>query len=143
MKTTIQINGLDVEFTDEAPTRAGAYWFKCSTTYPPELVHVTEHSDSELWAVSINLDHSLEDLRGNLWSAPLVPVTEVNWNPIETAPRDGSKILTWCKEWGCEILFWTQSVWVSKGGAWIACEMRSDTVECHPTHWQELPEGRR
>lgn len=72
MKTTININGLDVEFTDEVPTRAGAYWFRL-TGAKPQLVEVCEGGYGTLYVPG---EGSLDEFHG-LWSAPLVPVTEV------------------------------------------------------------------
>lgn len=72
MKTTININGLDVEFTDEVPTRVGYYL--CidkdgSTEDDVEPVRVTDRYGL----------HAMQRLASydNLWSAPFVPVTEV------------------------------------------------------------------
>jgi hypothetical protein len=56
------------------------------------------------------------------------------WQPIETAPRDGSQILAWD---GDELLI----AWWCDGGRWI-----SDNLQQYhpgeyenPTHWQPLP----
>lgn len=56
------------------------------------------------------------------------------WQPIETAPRDGTKFLAWD---GDELLI----VWWCDGGRWI-----SDNLQQYhpgeyenPTHWQPLP----
>ena len=61
-----------------------------------------------------------------------------SWLPIETAPKDGRRVLLWRHDDELEIGYWSTSVWVSPG-AWIIYEARSDTVELHPTHWMPLP----
>ena len=57
-----------------------------------------------------------------------------DWQPIETAPRDGTKFLAWD---GDELLI----AWWCDGGRWI-----SDNLQQYhpgeyenPTHWQPLP----
>ena len=56
------------------------------------------------------------------------------WQPIETAPRDGTQILGWD---GDE----RRIVWWCEGGRWISDKLQ----EYHPgeredpTHWQPLP----
>ena len=71
----------------------------------------------------------------------------MNWQPIETAPRDGTSILLFCggqPEDNMAVGFWSTSIWVTYGnqnikGAWVIYECRSDTIEVHPTHWMPLP----
>src|SRR5690606_36923841 len=74
--------------------------------------------------------------RAMLSAAPTPPVDD-GWQPIETAPRDGTDVLLWDGE---EIFvgYWSDSIWVSPG-AWVKEEHRSDTVTYLPTHWQPLP----
>lgn len=60
------------------------------------------------------------------------------WQPIESAPKD-RQILTWSKEDGQNVTYWSTSLWVEKGGSWIIYESRSDTWILYPTHWMELP----
>jgi len=64
----------------------------------------------------------------------------MDWQPIETAPKDGKRFLIWSAIDGMEIGYWSTSLWVKKGGAWIIYEARSDTIELEPTHWMPLPE---
>ena len=61
------------------------------------------------------------------------------WRPIETAPKDETYILLYCGDDFQAVGYWSTSIWVTKGGAWIYDECRSDTVELEPTHWQPLP----
>lgn len=73
MKTTIPINGLDVEFSDKKPTRAGAYWW----SFGPNLaMPVSLNTTSSGLVVSWN-NQNIEHWSG-LWStSPLVPAVEV------------------------------------------------------------------
>ena len=75
MKTTININGLDVEFSDQKPTRAGAYWYSVHHEMTPSLMHVHKSELGELYVPGEGrLAHWCEV---GLWSAPLVPAVEV------------------------------------------------------------------
>lgn len=62
------------------------------------------------------------------------------WLPIETAPKDGTRVLLRSK-WGVEIAHYdNECVWLGPGGHWVTFYNRSDTEEAeHPTHWQPLP----
>jgi hypothetical protein len=59
----------------------------------------------------------------------------MKWQPIDTAPQNGSVILVFCRD----------EVWVayfihSFGGRFIAHDRRPGYLILHPTHWQPLPE---
>lgn len=60
------------------------------------------------------------------------------WDLIETAPKDGTRVLL-LSGGEVEIGYWSTSVWVKKGGAWVIYEARSDTIELNPTYWMRLP----
>lgn len=66
----------------------------------------------------------------------------MDWKPIESAPKDGRRVLLYVpwREDEPDIIsgYWSASVWVLPG-AWIAEKNRSDTVEYPATHWQPLP----
>ena len=68
------------------------------------------------------------------------------WAAIETAPKDGTRLLLWCN--GLEVGYWSTSLWAPRpkgsplgkqDGAWIIYENRSDTIRLTPTHWMPLP----
>ena len=56
------------------------------------------------------------------------------WQPIETAPKDGTRILAYCAggDWQ-DVIYWEAS-WQ---GAPFWC---SDRTKTDPTHWMPLPE---
>jgi hypothetical protein len=58
------------------------------------------------------------------------------WQPIETAPRDGTEILFWVapemSEGWAEVGHWFET---AHDGWWVA-----HTIERKPTHWMPLPE---
>lgn len=66
------------------------------------------------------------------------------WQPISTAPKDGSRILCTNKE-DIEIARWSDSPWTSEKqpdgtwGAWLIFNSRSDSISIYPTHWMPLP----
>ena len=73
----------------------------------------------------------------------------MEWMPIETAPTDGTKILLWCRDAGCETAEWiaekrewwektsktTQEIRTEIGGYW------SSEIGWDATHWMPLPEA--
>lgn len=63
------------------------------------------------------------------------------WQPIETAPKDGRKILLWCPTLNNMI----QAQWRvhDMGGEWVDI-WNNDPIEdmqgvAYPTHWMPLP----
>ncbi len=55
------------------------------------------------------------------------------WQPIETAPKDGTHILGWCKRYGAIEVWWFQDMHYYAG--W----MDSGDSEPEPSHWMPLP----
>ncbi len=53
-----------------------------------------------------------------------------DWQPIETAPKDGTEILTWDGN-EHQILWWLDAV------GWVGDD---DFLDKLPTYWQPLPE---
>jgi hypothetical protein len=60
----------------------------------------------------------------------------MTWQPIKTAPKDGTEILAWARSDGFFVVFWYahRGVWL-----WTAHELDGDE-ELNPTHWMPLPD---
>jgi hypothetical protein len=56
-----------------------------------------------------------------------------DWQPIETAPKDGTKILAW--EFDDYTIVW----WGVSASGWYGWKFSDDWISCYPTHWQPLP----
>jgi hypothetical protein len=52
------------------------------------------------------------------------------WQPIETAPKDGTQVWAWDAERGSNPALWVEGAW------WITY----DDAMIHPTHWMPLPD---
>lgn len=68
------------------------------------------------------------------------------WQPIETAPKDGTDLLIFDPRMPVCTAYWSDSVWASvnnptrgQGGGWVQEVHRSDTFVYSPTHWMPLP----
>lgn len=83
MKTAIKIHGRDVEFSDTPPTRAGAYWWRHPDAHAKPVLKEVFNPCSDV-LIDRETDWQPKDV-GGLWSAPLVPVTEVEraWEECE------------------------------------------------------------
>jgi hypothetical protein len=55
---------------------------------------------------------------------------ESNWQPIETAPKDG-KILAYDPDFGLQVMVFSDGFW------WDTIDSILKTI---PTHWMPLPE---
>lgn len=57
----------------------------------------------------------------------------VGWQPIETAPKDGTQVQVFCPTYfqGKGGITW--AVWLN--GGWLDAQVR----RCDPTHWMPLP----
>lgn len=61
----------------------------------------------------------------------------IDWQPIETAPKDGTIVLLWCVDDHCPATavsgFWDETMWLH----------RSIYAYASPTHWAPIspPEG--
>lgn len=69
------------------------------------------------------------------WDAALA----MQWLPINSAPKDGQRLLLSCAD-TVHVGYWSTSMW-AHGGSWVVVEDRSDTWEIYPTHWATLPQG--
>lgn len=54
------------------------------------------------------------------------------WQPISTAPKDGTTIIIWDKDHGCMIVEWMY-------GEWHCSHDGEDMYGPEPTHWMPLP----
>jgi hypothetical protein len=58
----------------------------------------------------------------------------MEWQPIETAPRDASIVIVYCAF--CDLVnaaYWGGEVWY-----WVWSD--PPETDCHPTHWMPLPD---
>lgn len=55
----------------------------------------------------------------------------MNWQPISTAPKDGTLILTCDAYHSMAVLYWRHQL-----KHWDNC---FDLEDCEPTHWMPLP----
>ena len=66
----------------------------------------------------------------------------MNWQPIETAPRDGTEILlyvgTLCHDYG--VAWWNGEWWEMGSRECAGMKDRFDVEFGAPTHWMPLPE---
>lgn len=64
---------------------------------------------------------------------------QLEWRPIETAPKDGIRILAWDGEDGPLVVWWEQNRW------WTDYAWHADKDPAYPTHWRPIgpgPEGK-
>lgn len=62
----------------------------------------------------------------------------MTWQPIETAPKDGTPILGWSDEGVAYVCWWRPG---RRGTAWAFFYAPDvGTFSFHPTLWQPLPE---
>lgn len=66
-----------------------------------------------------------------------------SWQPIETAPKDGSDILV-AIDGKCRVVHWHDSAYpLHKRGLhfpWVCQSGQNAYLDTVPTHWQPLPE---
>jgi hypothetical protein len=60
-----------------------------------------------------------------------------SWQPIETAPKDGSPILAYQPDGGCVVISWVE--YFDGGGVWTV-DWVDGAEPPTPTHWMPLPE---
>jgi hypothetical protein len=60
-------------------------------------------------------------------------VRNLEWQPIKTAPKDGTIILGFDSGVVCQ-MFWQWGDWNLTGVCWF-----DDSILAHPTYWMPLP----
>ena len=62
----------------------------------------------------------------------------MNWQPIETAPKDGRGIIIfYYPKAGMAFAFWHEEKWLEVSPGLVSME---ENTHCKPTHWMPLPE---
>ncbi len=68
----------------------------------------------------------------------------VSWQPIETAPRDGTRVLLWWDGDFAPVAHWEPDGWAYHMTMnWMAdrgCVIADALLGYEPTHWMPLPE---
>lgn len=105
---------------------------------------------------AINNEHTQRTLRAI--EAALRLSAGADWQPIETAPKDGTKILIWRDGWDYAPVAWRDAIDCDEGsfGAWVFADhlclgvgdgclgWNEDIEDGHmPTHWMPLPAAPR
>lgn len=70
-----------------------------------------------------------------------------DWQPIETAPKDGNCLLLWfaaegCKPWS-DVCYWEDEWGSDNAGSWVLsceCEHSCARPQGYYTHWMPMPE---
>ena len=116
-----------------SPTSAPEGW-----KLPDALEHAPLRPD-ESAQEQVNMWHyttGWNAFREAMLAAPTPPVSEDRWQPIETAPKDGSDVLLAGKRReDIASGYWLQSAYAGNG-AWIWPFVHKD-----PTHWMPLPKA--
>lgn len=66
---------------------------------------------------------------------------DMNWEPIDTAPKDGTEILAWDR---MVLRVAWQNPWDDGNEGWHLGQFLmfgNETTHCQPTHWMPLPKG--
>jgi len=69
------------------------------------------------------------------------------WQPIETAPKDGTKIVVYCPKFGVvSPAYWDEKAYAKKPRPYWThwgefLWGRQQTRDYQPTHWMQLPEA--
>lgn len=62
----------------------------------------------------------------------------MKWQPIETAPRDGTRVLGWCNDKYVDICYIEHKD--SVGDVWMTDNCQDFGGWENPTHWMPLPD---
>ncbi|MBC6444640.1 MAG: DUF551 domain-containing protein [Alphaproteobacteria bacterium GM202ARS2] len=55
------------------------------------------------------------------------------WKPIDSAPKDGTRIIVWCDAWNAP----SSGCWY---GSWWGVVYELGAFVHQPTHWQPMPD---
>lgn len=61
----------------------------------------------------------------------------MEWQPIETAPKDGKRVLLYFRDTGVTVGFWHQPGNERLEGFWLCVDHRKR----HPDNWMPMPEA--
>ena len=70
-----------------------------------------------------------------MWNTMKETESMTEWQPIDTAPKDGTTVLGW---WADECMIVDWCVFVER---WCSTHDSEDLFMPEPTHWMPLPEG--
>jgi len=89
---------------------------------------------SDALALVLGLDNEFPDIE-------IQVLAWAEWQPIDTAPKDGTRIFAYCVEWEEPVVLrWLQR-WHSMSGTWGWCDNSGDMEQDYvPTHWMPIPE---
>lgn len=62
------------------------------------------------------------------------------WQPIETAPTDGTPILCWCRP-NHVVICWPKKKYLTGELVWTSDSCEDFGGYEYPTHWMPLPNG--
>ena len=91
----------------------------------------------------MDLGHGAYDRCPTCIAAEQAAASVPSWQPIETAPRDGTRIVAWVdgQNWRrCEVILWWRPS-SSADARWHRDAERTLAVSGTPTHWMPLPEA--
>lgn len=103
----------------------------------PEIAETLEKAAAAIRALSPD-PYYLDRVRNEAATAALEQAAQ--WQPIETAPKDGTQILLghgnslWIDEWIPDAKYEVRN---GEGGCWMMCDQWTDPEI--PSHWQPLP----
>ena len=119
-----------------------------SREIPPRVPRLDEPTSSESVREAIQQKtdevgrEMIREIHQRITSAAPTGVEARAWQPIETAPRDGTRILAW--DGDCIIVHWSDCSGVSALTPKMGWATRYDDDfmcydEEYPTHWMPLP----
>lgn len=65
----------------------------------------------------------------------------MEWQPIETAPKDGTVVMLWVKNWRKTIpvmIGWYGKITFENPAGWVGEHCKVNHID-QPTHWMPLP----